>query len=79
MKYGIFVVFGIVTFFIIDWAGGQYVSNLLGELIGAAVFGVAALILGMLILLPFRSKKRRRYPSTILELDEYTGFLGHDQ
>lgn len=80
MKYGILTIFGIVAFFVIDWAGGQYVSDALGELLGAAVFGIAALVLGALILLPFRSKKsRRRYPTELGELDEYTGFLGHDQ
>ena len=80
MKYSILTIFGIVAFFIIDWAGGQYVSNALGDLLGAAVFGIAALVLGALILLPFRSKKpRRRRYTELLELDEYTGFLGHEE
>ena len=43
---------------------------------GGIAFGSAALLAGFAVKgFFFRPEKRRRYPSTLGELDQYTGFL----
>lgn len=49
-------------------------------IVGAAMFLVAASVLGMLVRLALPRKKARRekYPSSLGELDSYTGFLSDE-
>ena len=89
MKYAILILLGAASFFVVDWLGAQSVADaplvlwpgdgpgsMMRAALGAVAFGFAALLVGSFLLLPFRPKKRRKkYPSSLGELDEYTGYL----